>query len=99
MSIYIPESKKKGSQAPGLYLSPAASQTQHQSCSGGTFLALSLSCLGDSHLPPASRDCAMAQKAGWGSGERDWLGYTQGQKEHSPKLSGFLGSNSKKTSK
>lgn len=26
--------KKKGSQAPGLYLSPAASQTQHQSCSG-----------------------------------------------------------------
>lgn len=43
-SIYIPESKKKkkqGSQAPGLYLSLAASQTQHQSCAGGTFLALS----------------------------------------------------------
>lgn len=88
-----PKKKKKGSQAPGLYLSPAAAQTQHQSC------PLSLSCLGDSHLPPASRDCAMARKAGWGSGERDWLGYTQGQKEHGPKLSGFLGSNSKKTNK
>lgn len=34
-TIYIPESKKKrGSQAPGLYLSLAASQTQHQNCSG-----------------------------------------------------------------
>ena len=45
-SIYIPESKKKkkkkqGSRAPGLYLSPVASQTQHQSCARGTFLALS----------------------------------------------------------
>lgn len=36
-TIYIPEfkkKKKKSSQAPGLYLSPAASQTQHQNCSG-----------------------------------------------------------------
>lgn len=36
--------KKQGSRAPGLYLSPAASQTRHQSCAGGTFLALSPSC-------------------------------------------------------
>lgn len=32
----------------------------------GTFLALSLSCWGDSHLPPASRDCATLRRPGWG---------------------------------
>lgn len=75
-----PKKKKKGSQAPGLYLSSAASQTQqHQSCSGGTFLALSRGCSSDSRLPPASRDCApRLRRPGWRSGDRDWLGYMQG---------------------